>query len=281
MNAEIYGEILILRRENRAGALATIVQANGSTPRKAGAKMLVREDGSTVGTLGGGCIEEKIRNLALLAMEDEETRIVPFDLSGAEGGLVCGGDLVVFVEPLLPPFQLVIIGAGHVGSALTRAARLAGYRTTVIDDRKEFANPESLPDAEEILVNDFSDPLQGVRVRGNTGIVIATRGHTHDLEAAKASLKTRAGYIGLVGSRRKRAVIASALAEAGFPGNEIGRIIVPVGIPIGSETPEEIAISIIAQIIAYRRNHVDSLGDPPCSRTIAKDGKGKTAPPAR
>ncbi len=278
---DVYDEIVSLKRGNRAGALATIVQATGSTPQKAGAKMLVRDDGSIAGTLGGGCIEEKVRQLALLTMEDRETRIVPFDLTETESGLVCGGNLVVFVEPVVPALHLVILGAGHVGVAVAKAARFTGYRTTVIDDREEYANPALLPDVDEVLVNDFSDPLRGVRVWSETGIVIATRGHAHDLDAVKAALLTPAGYIGLVGSRRKRGVITSALIDAGFSKDDIGRIIVPVGIPIGSETPEEIAISIMAQIIEYRRNHAENFGDPLGGRTIAADGEAKAAPPAR
>jgi xanthine dehydrogenase accessory factor len=278
---DVYDEIMDLKRGNRAGALATIVQATGSTPQKAGAKMLVRDDGSIAGTMGGGCIEEKVRRLALLSMDDRETRIVPFDLTETESGLVCGGNLVVFIEPVVPALHLVILGAGHVGAAVAKAARFVGYRTTVIDDRKEYANRDVLPDADEVLVNDFTNPLRGVRVWNETGIVIATRGHANDLDALKAALLTPAGYIGLVGSRRKRSVVSGALVDAGFSNDDIGRIIVPVGIPIGSETPEEIAISIMAQVIEYRRNHAEKCGDSPGCGTIAADGEGKAAAPAR
>ncbi len=279
---DIYEELTALKKENRACALATIVQAAGSSPQRAGAKMLVRDDGTISGTLGGGCIEEQVRQLALLALQDKLTRTVPFDLTETESGLVCGGQIVIFIEPVFPDPCLVIIGAGHVGKALASVARFSGYRTTIIDDREEFASPANIPGIGEVIINDFTDPLHGVVIGRDTNVVIATRGHTHDLDALKAVLRTPAGYIGLVGSRRKKAILFGTLLEMGFPREEIERVIIPVGLPIGSVTPEEIAISIMAQIIENRRRHeTRNRGNPSCGRVVEKDGTAEAAPSAR
>ena len=279
---DIYEELTTLKKEDRACALATIVQAVGSSPQRAGAKMLVRDDGTISGTLGGGCIEEQVRQLSLLALQDRTTRTVPFDLTETESGLVCGGQIVIFIEPVFPDPRLVIIGAGHVGKALASVARFSGYRTTVIDDREEYANPAHIPDASEVIINDFADPLRGVVIGRETNVVIATRGHTNDLDALKAVLQTPAGYIGLVGSRRKKAILFGNLLGAGFPREEIERVIIPVGLPIGSVTPEEIAISIMAQIIENRRRHeTRNRGNSSCGRVVEEDGAAEAAPPAR
>ena len=277
---DIWDELAGMKREGRACALATIVQAVGSTPQRAGAKMLVRADGSIAGTLGGGCIEEQVRQLALLAMEDRTTRTVPFDLTETESGLVCGGQLVVFIEPVLPDPGLVVLGAGHVGKAVADLAISCGFRVAVADDRAEYADPARIPGA-KTAVNPFSDPLRGLPVGPDTGVVIATRGHAHDLEAVTAVLRTPAGYIGLVGSRRKKAVLAGALTDAGFAPEDIARVTVPAGLPIGSVTPEEIAVSIMAQVISIRRNHEKHRSTPACGRALEADGAAEAAPPAR
>ena len=277
---DIYEELATIKKAGRACALATIVQAVGSSPQRAGAKMLVRDDGSISGTLGGGCIEERVRQLALLALEDASTRTVPFDLTETESGLICGGQIVIFIEPVFPDPRIIVIGAGHVGKALATVARFSGFRATVIDDREEYANPGNIPDA-EVIVNPFGDPLRGVTIDGGTGVVIATRGHTHDLDALKTVLRTPAGYIGLVGSRRKKAVLSGTLLDAGFSRHDVERVIVPAGLPIGSVTPEEIAISIMAQIIGIRRRHDINRGNSSCGRIVEADGAAEAAPPAR
>jgi xanthine dehydrogenase accessory factor len=169
-----------------------------------------------------------------------------------------------------------------VGKALAKAARFSGFRVTVCDDRPEHANRENIPDAHEIVVHDFADIFTRVVIPENTYIVVATRGHNHDLEAVKASLRTKARYIGLLGSRRKKALLFRALDEAGFTPEEVGRVHVPVGLPIHSVTPEEIAISIMAQVIQKRREHAASgISRPSCSRLGEEDGADKTAPSAR
>ncbi len=276
---EIYEEIIKLKKEGRSSALATIVQAVGSSPQKEGAKMLVREDGSIMGTLGGGCLEAEVIQAALMAIRDGVLRTIPFELTERHGGLVCGGKVLVYIEPILPDPRLFIFGAGHVGRALSKVARFLGFTVTVIDDREEHANRDLLPEADEIIVNDFGTVFERLNVNDKTYIVIATRGHNHDLDALKPALRTEARYIGLVGSRRKRALLFKALKAECFSEEDVGRVITPVGLAIGSVTPEEIAVSIIAQIIQYRRESGHSgLGRSSCSGLVEEDGTIKAAP---
>jgi len=279
---EIYEEALKLKRLGRTSAIATIVECRGSSPQKQGAKMLVRDDGTIMGTLGGGCMEADVVQAAIMTIRDREPRTLPFTLTEQEGGLVCGGTVLVYLEPVVPEPRLVILGAGHVGKALATLARIAGFRVTVMDDRSEFANRDQVPDANEVVLGDFKKACDGIDVVAGTFIVIATRGHNHDLDAVGAALGTRAGYIGLLGSRRKKALLRKALVERGFSGQEIERVIIPVGIEIGSVSPEEIAVSIMAQIIQKRRGHAASRGSAdPCSGFGGENGAVEAAPAAR
>ena len=276
---DIYEEILRLKKEGRSSAVATIVQCSGSSPQKEGAKMLVRDDGSTVGTLGGGCIEAEVVQASLIIIKDGFPLTIPFELTEKHGGLVCGGKVLVYIEPIIPDPHLVILGAGHVGKALSKVARFSGFRVTVVDEREEYANRDNIPDANEIVMIDFEKVFSKVPVDQNTYLVIATRGHNHDLDALKAGLKTEAGYIGLLGSKRKKALLFKTLRDEEFSQTDIDRVITPVGLPISSVTPEEIAISIMAQIIKYRREHASpGLSDSSCSRFIEEDGTIKTTP---
>lgn len=279
---ELYEELLRLKKEGRASALATIVECVGSSPQKQGSKMLVRDDGTVVGTLGGGCLEAAVVQAALMAMKDERPVTMPFELTERQGGLVCGGKVLVYIEPVIPDPVLVILGAGHVGKALAKAARFSGFRVMVCDDRPEHANRENVPDAHEIAVLELADIFERLVVPEHAYIVVATRGHNHDLDAVKASLRTKARYIGLLGSRRKKALLFRALGEAGFSQDDIDRVHIPVGLPINSVTPEEIAVSIMAQVIQKRRqNAVSGVSRSSCSRLGEEDGTTETAPSSR
>lgn len=279
---DLYEEIVRLKKLGRVSASATIVECRGSSPQKQGAKMLVRDDGSLMGTLGGGCLEADVRQAALMAMKDGSPMTMPFELTEREGGLVCGGTVLVYIEPVLLEPHLVILGAGHVGRALTKLARFTGFRVTVVDDRAEYANRENIPDANDLMVKNFERAFDEMCVEKNTFIVVATRGHNHDLDAIKAALKTTAGYVGLLGSRRKKALLFKALAEGGFDQKDIDRVIIPVGVDIGSTTPEEISVSIMAQIIERRKNHgAPRIGRASCGRLVHEDGATETAPSPR
>jgi len=275
---DLYEEVLRLKKLGRNSAIATVVECRGSSPQKTGAKMLVRDDGSIMGTLGGGCLEADVVQAALMTIRDGNPLTLPFELTEREGGLVCGGSLRVYIEPVFLEPHLIVLGAGHVGKSLAKLARFTGFRVTVIDDRQEFANRGNIPDANEIKVTDFSRALDGTLVEAGTFIVVATRGHNHDLDAVKAALRTEASYIGLLGSRRKKALLNKALAESGFSTEAIGRIMIPVGIEIGSVTPEEIAVSIMAQIIRKRRDSGVSRGSAAsCSGLVQENGDLKAA----
>ncbi len=275
---DIYEEILRLKRDCRSSALATIVQCIGSSPQKEGSKMLVRDDGSIMGTLGGGCLEAEVIQASLMTIRDGRPVTVPFELTEKHGGLVCGGNVLVYIEPLVPEPDLFILGAGHVGKALAKTARFCGFRVTVADDRPEYANRESIPESSLVIVRDFKEVFAGIVVKKESYIVIATRGHNHDLDALRAALRTEAGYVGLLGSRRKRALLFKTLKEDGFSDEDIGRVIIPVGLPIGSVTPEEISVSIMAQIIQSRRENATSgLGRSSCSRLGQENGEVEAA----
>ncbi len=270
---DIFEEIIRLKKLGRASILATIVECRGSSPQKQGAKMLVRDDGTMLGTLGGGCIEADVVACARMVLSDGESRSMSFELTEKEGGMVCGGTVTVFIEPLFADPRLVILGAGHVGKALAKLARFSGFQVTAVDDRQQFANRDNIPDAHELVVCEFPQAFARVSVDRNAYLVIATRGHNHDFEAVQAALRTDAGYIGLLGSRRKKGVLINMLRAAGFGQEDIGRVVIPVGLSIGSVTPEEIAVSIMAQIIQHRREHAPKgHGGHTCGGSFAQDG---------
>jgi xanthine dehydrogenase accessory factor len=279
---QIYEEVLRLKQQGRVSAIATIVECRGSSPQKQGAKMLVRDDGSIMGTLGGGCLEADVVQAAMMTMKDGNPMTLPFELTEREGGLVCGGTVLVYIEPVLIDPHLVILGAGHVGKTLAKLARFTGFRVTVVDDRAEFANQENIPDANDLIVHEFERAFEQVPVGSGTFIVVATRGHNHDLDAVRAALATPAYYIGLLGSKRKKALLRRSLADSGFSPADIDRVIIPVGMEIDSVTPEEIAVSIMAQIIQRRREHGASRGCPAsCGRSVQENGNIEAAPVAR
>ena len=253
-DTNIYREILECKEQGLPSALAILVQCEGSSPQKEGAKLLVRADGSTVGTIGGGALEEEVIAAGRRVIQQGTPSTLSFELTEARGH-ACGGRVLVYVEPILPDPHLVILGAGHLGRALSTLARFVGFRVTVADDRPEYANRQYLPNADEAVISDFSHVFSKVSADEHTYVVIATRGHEHDYQAAAAALGTDAAYVGLVGSRRKRTALETTLRQQGFSERDIERVHTPAGLAIGSLTPEEIAVSIMAQMIQHRRGH--------------------------
>jgi xanthine dehydrogenase accessory factor len=256
---DIYEEIVKLRREGRRGALATIVNVRGSIPSFETAKMLVRDDGSIAGTIGGGCVEAEVWQAAREVMESEKPRTLTFNLNNNpkyDSGLVCGGTLEVFVEPVLPLSNLYLFGAGHVAQSLAKVARLAGFDVTVIDDRENYANRERFPDAREILADDFDKALAQLAPPENSFIVIVTRGHRDDMRVLRWAVEQPARYLGMIGSRRKVIAIYQELEKEGVARAKLERVHAPIGLDIGAITPEEIAVAIAAEMIAVRR-HAD------------------------
>jgi xanthine dehydrogenase accessory factor len=274
----IYEEIVRLGRAGIPSALATVVESAGSAPRKAGAKMLVRGDGSILGTVGGGKVELEVIATSREVMASGAPRTVPIALV-EENGHVCGGKLLVYIEPNAIRPRLLIIGAGHVGVALSSAAKLAGFQVTVADERPEYASRDRLPDADETFAGGAAEFLRGQEVTGRDAVVITTTGFETDFTAVRAALATSARYIGMIGSRRKREVLMRTLTDEGFAPEEQDRIVIPVGLAIGAETPAEIAVSIVAQLIAARRNHgASGVGASSCRGVVAADGDVQATP---
>lgn len=253
---DIFEEIVKLRREGRRGALATITSVRGSIPSFHNSKMLVRDDGSICGTIGGGCVEAEVWQAAREVMEEEKPRTLTFNLNQNpkyDTGLVCGGTLEVFVEPVLPVPVLYLFGAGHVALNTYHVARRAGFDVVVVDDRETYACRERFPEAREIFAEDFEQELTRLEPNESSYMVIVTRGHRDDMRVLRWAVTTRARYIGMIGSRRKVIEIYKELTKEGIAPELFERVKAPVGIEIGAITPEEIAISIVAELIATRR----------------------------
>ena len=253
---DIYEQIVELRRSGRRGAVATIVNVRGSIPSFKTAKMLVRDDGSIVGTIGGGCVEAEVWQAAREVMESERPRTLTFDLNQDpkyDTGLVCGGTLEIFVEPILPPADLYVFGAGHVAASLYKVARIAGFAVTVVDDREAYANRERFPDARQVIAEDFDKAAARLTPSESSYVVIVTRGHRDDMRMLRWAVQTPARYIGMIGSKRKTITIFKELQQEGLDAHLFDRVHAPVGLDIGAITPEEIAVSITAELIAKRR----------------------------
>jgi xanthine dehydrogenase accessory factor len=254
---DLYEEIVRLRKDGRRGAVATIVNVRGSIPSFKTAKMLVRDDGSIVGTIGGGCVEAEVWQAAREVMESERPRSLTFDLNNDpkyDTGLVCGGTLEIFVEPILPPAELYIFGAGHVAASLYRVARMVGFDVTIIDDRETYANRDRFPEALQVIAEDFDKAMAQIAPNESSYIVIVTRGHRDDMRVLRWAVQTPARYVGMIGSKRKTIGIFKELQKEGLPEQLFHRVQAPVGLDIGAITPDEIAVSITAELIAKRRN---------------------------
>jgi xanthine dehydrogenase accessory factor len=233
----------------------TIVRANGSTPQRTGAKMLVFADGRTVGTIGGGCYESDAIGRAREVIASGKPALARYDLNDdfvEESGLICGGQMDVYIDPVLPAPGLYIVGGGHVGWHLARVAVDTGFRIHVVDDREKFANAERFPMADSGSVEDIGDWLHRADLPASAYVVIVTRGHTHDFEAMRALAARDLRYLGLIGSRAKIARIFDALRAEGLPEECLARVHAPIGLDIGAVSPAEIAISILAELIAIR-----------------------------
>ncbi len=308
-----------LIRQNRAGALATVARARGSTPVPAGTKMLVGSEGRLIGSVGGGCVEADVISAALDAQARRRPALLTHhlnaDLAG-DLGLSCGGTVDIFVEPLvadeayirvldaaaaaesglvrtatewteagkplktfaplaragfsgaaatltrdgrfveerlIQPPRVLVFGAGHVGAAIARAAAAAGFRVVVIDDRPEYADAARFDAAVAVLAADVETALARYPLASADAVVIATRGHRNDALILERVAASPAGYVGLLGSRRKKIVVTKGLKAAGVPAKSLQRVRVPVGLPIGAVTPEEIAVSVVAELIGWRR----------------------------
>jgi xanthine dehydrogenase accessory factor len=254
---DIYDEIVRLRKSGQKCAVATIVQVNGSIPSYESAKLLVREDGSMMGTVGGGCVEADVWTAAREVIETEKPKHLNFSLgqdAAYDNGLICGGQLNIFVEPVIPQPRAFIFGGGHVSKSLSKVANLAGFATTIIDDREAFANKERFPEAEEVYAGEYETVFPQLAVTSSTYLIIVTRGHRDDMRVLKWAVSTPARYIAMIGSKRKTISVVKELEKEGIPRKAFEKIYAPMGLEIGAESPEEIAISVVAEMIAVRRS---------------------------
>jgi xanthine dehydrogenase accessory factor len=243
-----------LEANNEAGALCTIIRSQGSTPRHVGSKMLVYADGTFTGTIGGGELENRVIAEARAALLDGESRVLSYNMTDPQRGDpgVCGGQLEIFVEPILPKPTLVVVGSGHVGKAVVHLAHWLGFRVVVSDDRLEFCNPEAVPEAAEYYAVPMNELPDRLKITPWTYLVLTTRGVDVDIQGLPALIDSPAAYLGVIGSQRRWATTRNRLLEKGILVEKIDRINSPIGLELNAETPEEIAVSIMAEIIMLR-----------------------------
>jgi xanthine dehydrogenase accessory factor len=263
MNEQVFAAANDALVSGETVALVTIVRAQGSTPQRVGAKMLVYADGRTVGTIGGGCYEHDAFGKAREAIASGRSSLVKYELSddfAEENGLICGGQMEVYIEPLTAAPRLYIIGAGHVGWHLARLAHEAGFRVHVLDDREKFASADRFPEAAEVIVDDIPAWLASASLPSGAYVTVVTRGHQHDLSALRALVNRELRYLGMIGSRAKVTRVHEALALEGVAADALRRVHAPIGLDIGAVTPAEIAVSILAEMIAVRHGRLLTPG---------------------
>jgi len=240
--------------------LVTVVEAKGSTPREVGTKMLVNKNGLVAGTIGGGRTEAKVIEEAKQALKEGKGKLLIYHLTKEQAaldeGAICGGEMKVFIDILQPKEEVLIFGAGHIAICVSKLAKMVGFKVTIIDDREEFANKDRFPEADEIVTEDIERALTHIKITPSTYIIIVTRGHLQDQEVLASVIKSKAAYLGMIGSRKKNATIFQQLTEKGIFQEELNKVHAPIGIEIKAQTPEEIAISIIAEIIQVKRKKI-------------------------
>lgn len=255
---EIAREVLSAARGGPNVATATVIRAPEGGAAPVGAKLLVRPDGSRLGSLGGGALEEAVAAEALAALTERPCEGVRTSCYHADGrrlhSLRAGPDEYrVMIEVSEPAATLLVVGGGHIGQALAALGVLTGFSVVVLDDRPEFASPERFPGAERVICGDFEEELRRFPITPSTYVVVVTRGHREDEASLRQVLTSPAAYVGMIGSRRRSAAVLRHLAEQGYPREALERVHTPIGLDIGAETPEEIAVSIMAEIIQARR----------------------------
>ncbi len=272
-NQQVLAELMAAQEMGVPVVLATIIKARGSVPRRSGAKMLVFDDGRISGTIGGGEMEARIISEAQACLADGQTRVVPYSLVDPQRGDpgVCGGEVEVYLEPYAPPATLLVIGCGHVGKAVAALGHWLGYRVLVNDDREELASADHIPEADSYLPGSVSDLLSAVRVHANTFVTVLTRNVLLDREILPQLAGTDAPYIGVIGSRRRWQETQKLLLEDGMTPQDLERFHSPVGLELNAESPEEIAVSILAEILMVRHGGTgDRLAD---ARTAADEAQ--------
>ncbi len=259
MNQEVFAALSDALTRGEDVALVTIVSATGSTPQRVGAKMLVYADGRTVGTIGGGCYENDAFWKAREAITARKPVTLSFELNddfAQESGLVCGGQMEVFIEPVEASPEVYVFGAGHVGYCVGKMAHEVGFRVHVVDDRDKFASVERFGDGIDVIVDDIPTWLDQHQLAPTAYAVVVTRGHRHDLDALRALARQPLRYLGLIGSKAKVKRLFDALREEGVPADILRPIHAPIGLDIGAITPQEIGVSIVAELIAVKHGKI-------------------------
>jgi xanthine dehydrogenase accessory factor len=255
---DIFSALSELNRKGIAGALCTIIKTNGSTPRKEGSKMLVAADGSIVGSVGGGEVESRVIDQALQAIKSGKTSIQSYDLVDPEQGDpgVCGGSLEIFIDPLPTPDEIIVIGGGHVGKAVVFLAKWLGFKVILSDDREEFCTPDFVPGADIYIHCDLAELSQNYQMKRGSLVVLTTRSQQIDIDGLPGILKSQPAYVGIISSKRRWKLTKDQLLEIGLSKKELEKIHAPIGLDIGAETPEEIALSIMVEILLLRTENL-------------------------
>ncbi len=259
MNQEVFAAVSDALDRGESAALVTIVSTTGSTPQRVGAKMLVFGDGRIVGTIGGGCYENDAFWKAREAITSRRPQLVHYELDddfAQETGLICGGQMSVYIEPIEPSPELYVIGAGHVGFHLANMAHEVGFKVHVVDDREKFANRERFPHADEVVTEDIPSWITRTAIPAHAYVVVVTRGHTNDLDALRALAPRDLRYLGLIGSKAKVARIQDQLLSEGMTPALLTQVHAPIGLDIGAVTPQEIAVSILSELIAVKHGKI-------------------------
>lgn len=262
---DIFEEVVRLRREGIPAALATIVGTRGSTPGRESMRLLVQADGTFLGTVGGGCLEAEVYETAMDVIRDETSQTMSFRLNEKDmpdSGLLCGGEVTIFVEPLTTP-SLWIFGGGHISKALCQVACLAGFRVTVADDREAYASRERFPEAADAFAGPLPDLVAAMPIQANSYAVVVTRGHKEDgvilkLLADRAGAGDKLRFLGMIGSKAKRAVLFRQLRASGVDEDFLQSVRSPVGLLIGARSHEEIAVSVVGELVSVRRLGADA-----------------------
>lgn len=250
----IFSALSELEATHQPAALCTVIKTSGSTPRHSTSKMLVYSNGEILGTVGGGELENRVRKEALDSLQDGQPRLLSYNMTDPSRGDVgvCGGQVEVFVEPILPHQVLVVLGGGHVGKAVAHLAKWLGYHVVVSDDRPEFCTPEAIPDADEFYNVQMAELPLHKKITEQTTLILTTRGNNIDVAGLPVLMESKAGYIGVIGSRKRWSETVKSLNELGISDEQLKNVHSPIGLGIGAETPEEIAVSIMAEVLMMR-----------------------------
>jgi xanthine dehydrogenase accessory factor len=254
-----FEKIVEIKKSGEPAAFAIVIKIEGSTPRKVGAKMVVLKDGKAVGTLGGGDLEKRVVEEAMDAIKQGQPRIASFtfDIEKGKLDMMCGGKLDIYIEPILPDEKLVIFGAGHITRSLAPLVKLAGFQVSVVEDSPDLLQKDKFPETEDLVLTDMEEFARDLPSDSRTYIVLLSRGFSRDKAILTQLIQKDFKYIGMIGSLRKIVTMKEDLKKQGVPEEAFSKLQAPVGLDIGGETPEEIAISIAAEIIAAKRGRLN------------------------